>query len=188
MAKLVCKAFDKHSEHALVYKRLSFDRWCISPWGNRKLARIFFMAIHYGNPNAIFRHGLRTYFDSIYPGIGLHYLEKAANMQLKEACYVFGLVMIASRQTEEKDMGLQILNQTFSLVSDLVVEVRTKVLDLLRRCWVLRNCHPFDDAATCYTNKGHKGYFPLDLGWEIVLVKPECVCCFWSYELRVFTE
>ncbi|XP_071708604.1 F-box protein At2g35280-like [Rutidosis leptorrhynchoides] len=114
MGKLVCKAFDKHSEHALVYKRLSFDRWYISPCGNRKLACIFFMAIHYGNLNAIFRHGLRTYFDSIYPGIGLHYLEKAANMQLKEACYVFGLVTFASRQTEEIDRDYKSLIKHFN--------------------------------------------------------------------------
>ncbi|XP_071718431.1 putative F-box protein At1g67623 [Rutidosis leptorrhynchoides] len=125
LAKLVCKAFERHSEHALVYKRISFDRWCISPWGNHKLAHIYFMAIYSGNPNAIFRYGLRAYFDSIYPNIGLHSLEKASNMQLKEACYVYGLVMFACHQTEKKNLGLQILNRTFSLVTELVVEKKT---------------------------------------------------------------
>ncbi|XP_071734226.1 putative F-box protein At1g67623 [Rutidosis leptorrhynchoides] len=134
MVKSVCKAFERHSEHVLVYERLSFDRWCISPWGNHKLARIFFMAIYYGNPNGIFRYGLRTYFDSIYPDIGLHYLEKASNMQLKEACYVYGLDMFASHQTKKKNIGLQLLSRTFPLVTDLVVEVRAKVFELLRRC------------------------------------------------------
>ncbi|XP_071718508.1 uncharacterized protein [Rutidosis leptorrhynchoides] len=141
-----------------------------------------------GNPNAIFPYGLRAYFDSIYPNIGLHSLEKAANMQLKEACYVYGLVLFASHQIEKKNLGLQILNRTFPLVTDLVVEVRTKVFDLLRRCWVLRNPHPFDDITTSCTIKGHNGYFPLDIGWETILIKPECMSCFWSYELRVFTE
>ncbi|XP_071734243.1 putative F-box protein At1g67623 [Rutidosis leptorrhynchoides] len=80
IAKSVYKAFERHSEHALVYKRLSFDRWSISPWGDPKLAHIFFMAMYSGNPNAIFRYGLRAYFDSMYPDIGLHSLEKTANM------------------------------------------------------------------------------------------------------------
>ncbi|XP_071713124.1 putative F-box protein At1g67623 [Rutidosis leptorrhynchoides] len=83
MVKSVCKAFEKHSEDALVYKRLFFDRWCISPWGNPKLTHIFLFSMYFGNPNAIFRYGLRAYFDSIYPDIGLHFLEKASNMQLK---------------------------------------------------------------------------------------------------------
>ncbi|XP_071734244.1 F-box protein At2g35280-like [Rutidosis leptorrhynchoides] len=122
MVKSVCKAFDTHSEHALVYERLSFDRWCISPWGDHKLVRIFFMATYYGNPNAFFCYGLRTYFDSIYPDIGLHYLEKASNMQLKEACYVYRLIMFASHQTEKKNIGIQLLNRTFPLVTDLVVK------------------------------------------------------------------
>ncbi|XP_071688464.1 putative F-box protein At1g67623 [Rutidosis leptorrhynchoides] len=106
IAKSVCKAFERHSEHALVYKRLSFDRWCISPWGDPKLAHILFMAMYSGNPNAIFRYGLRAYFDSIYPNIGLHSLEKPANMQLKEACYVYGLVLFASHQTQKKNLEL----------------------------------------------------------------------------------
>ncbi|XP_071712872.1 F-box protein At2g35280-like [Rutidosis leptorrhynchoides] len=188
MVKLVWKAIEKHSEDAFVYKKLSFDRWCISPWGNHKLYHIFIFSMYFGNPNAIFRYGLRAYFDSINPDIGLRLLEKASNMQLKEACYVYGLVMFAFNQIEEKDIGLQILNQTFPPVPDLVVEVRFKVFDLLRRCWVLFINHPFDDVATCCTIKGHNGYFPLDLGWEIILTKPECMSCFWSYELRVFAE
>ncbi|XP_071719058.1 uncharacterized protein [Rutidosis leptorrhynchoides] len=76
MVKLGCKAFEKHSEDVLVYKRLSFDRWCISPWENPKLAHIFLFSMYFGNPNAIFRYGLRAYFDSIYPDIGLRLLEK----------------------------------------------------------------------------------------------------------------
>ncbi|XP_071695251.1 F-box protein At2g35280-like [Rutidosis leptorrhynchoides] len=188
MVKLVCKAFRKLSNDALVYKRLSFDRWCISPWGNHKLADIFISSMYFGNPNAIFRNGLRAYFDSKYPDVGIHLLEKALNMQLKEACYVYGLVMFASHQIEKKDIGLQILNQTFPPVPNLVVEVRTMVFDLIRRCWVLFNHHPFDDVAMCCTIKVHNAYFPLDHGWKIILTKPECMSCFWSYELRVFAE
>ncbi|XP_071728689.1 putative F-box protein At1g67623 [Rutidosis leptorrhynchoides] len=105
MIKLVCKAFKRHSEHALVYKRLSFNKWCISHWGDPKLGHIFFMAMYSGNHNAIFRYGLRAYFDSIYPNIGLRSLEKASNMQLKEACYVYRLLMFASHQTEKKNIG-----------------------------------------------------------------------------------
>ncbi|XP_071700105.1 uncharacterized protein [Rutidosis leptorrhynchoides] len=134
MVKSVCKAFEKHFEDALVYKR--------------------------------------AYFDSIYPDIGLRLLEKASNMQLKEAFYVYGLVMFASHQIEEKDIGLQIINQTFPPVPNLVVEVRTMIFDLLRRLWVLFNPHPFDDVATCCTIKGHNGYFPLDLRCAIILTKP----------------
>ncbi|XP_071727780.1 putative F-box protein At1g67623 [Rutidosis leptorrhynchoides] len=96
MVKLVCKAFWKLSDDALVYKRLSFDRWCILPWGNHKLADIFISSMYFRNPNAIFRYGLRAYFDSKYPDVGLHLLEEALNMQLKEACYVYGLVMFVS--------------------------------------------------------------------------------------------
>ncbi|XP_071705229.1 F-box protein At2g35280-like [Rutidosis leptorrhynchoides] len=188
MMKLVCKAFERHSKQALVYRRLSFDRWCISHWRNPKLAHIFFRAMCSGNPNAIFRYGLRAYFDSVYPNIGLRSLDKASNMQLKEACYVYGLVMFASHQTEKKNVGLQLLNRTFPLVTDSVVEVRDKVFNLLRYCWILGNPHPFDNTATCCTIKDHKDYFPLDLGWEIELVKPECMTCSWSYELRVLTE
>ncbi|XP_071700263.1 putative F-box protein At1g67623 [Rutidosis leptorrhynchoides] len=77
MVKLVCKAFGKLSDDALVYKRLSFDEWCISPWGNHMLADIFISYMYFGNPNVIFRYGLRAYFDSKYPDVGLHLLEKA---------------------------------------------------------------------------------------------------------------
>ncbi|XP_071695113.1 putative F-box protein At1g67623 [Rutidosis leptorrhynchoides] len=103
MVNLVCKAFEKHFVDALVYKRLSFDRWCISPWENHKLEHIFLFSMYFGNPNAFFRYGLRAYFDSIKLDIGLRLLKKkASNIQLKEACYVYGLVMFASNQIEEK--------------------------------------------------------------------------------------
>ncbi|XP_071714686.1 F-box protein At2g35280-like [Rutidosis leptorrhynchoides] len=128
LCKLVCKAFKKHSEDPSVYKRISFDRWLISPWDNPKLVRIFLRCYILGNPNAIFRYGFRGYFNGKYINIGLHFGEKSSNMQLKETCYVYGLVMFASHQIEEKIIGLQILNQTFPpwSVPDLLVATRTK--------------------------------------------------------------
>ncbi|XP_071740134.1 F-box protein At2g35280-like [Rutidosis leptorrhynchoides] len=185
LCKLVCKAFKKHSEDPSVYKRISFDRWPISPWDNPKLVRIFLRCYLLGNPNAIFRYGFRGYFNGKYINIGLRFLEKASNMQLKEACYVYGLVMFAFHQIEEKNIGLQILNQTFPpwSVPNLLVATRIKVFDMFDALMWRLNRHPFNDLATCCLINGHNGYSP-KFGWEIEWTVPECMSCFWSFELR----
>ncbi|XP_071740602.1 putative F-box protein At1g67623 [Rutidosis leptorrhynchoides] len=183
--KLVCKSFLKLFEDPLVFKRLSLDRWRLSPWGNPKLIYLFNLCTVFGNPNAIFRLGLIGYFDPKYTELGLEFLKRASNSQLKEAVYVYGLIMFASHQIEAKQNGLQLLNETFPPVPELVVAVRIKVFDLLRQLWLF-NRHPFDDVATTCPISDNDGYFPQFHGFEIVI--PECMSCFWAYELGVFAN
>ncbi|XP_071728491.1 putative F-box protein At1g67623 [Rutidosis leptorrhynchoides] len=130
--KSVCKSFLKLSEDPLVFKRLSLDQWRLSPWGNPKLIYLFNLCTVFGNPTTIFRLVLISYFDAKYTELGLDFLKEASNSQLKEAVYVYGLIMFASHQIETKQNGLQLLNETFPPVLELVVAVRIKAFDLLR--------------------------------------------------------
>ncbi|XP_071739857.1 putative F-box protein At1g67623 [Rutidosis leptorrhynchoides] len=116
--KSVCKSFLKLSEDPLVFKRLSLDRWRLSPWENPKLIYLFNLCTVFGNRNAIFRLGLIAYFDAKYTELGLNFLKRASNSQLKEDVYVYGLIMFASHQIEAKHISLQILNETFPPVVD----------------------------------------------------------------------
>ncbi|XP_071719278.1 putative F-box protein At1g67623 [Rutidosis leptorrhynchoides] len=144
-ARLVCKDSLKQSEHYLVYRRLSLDRWPILAWD-----------------------------------LGLRYLEEASNNGLNQAVYVYGLIMFSSHELEEKDKGLKILNARFPPLSDLVVSVRMDVYGLLHQLW-RRNLHPFADLATTCPISGHVHYFPYVHGFELTI--PECMSCFWAYEL-----
>ncbi|XP_071713229.1 F-box protein At2g35280-like [Rutidosis leptorrhynchoides] len=158
--KRVCKDFLKQSQHPLVYKRISLDTLWPLLWADHpKLVSMILRCFILENPNALFRYGLRGYFDGNYIDVGLRLLNKASNMKLMEACYVYGLVMFTSNQIEDKDIGFQILDRTFPPLSvpDVVVVVRTKVLGLVGRLWRL-NHHPFDDVAMCCPIKGHNGY------------------------------
>ncbi|XP_071703908.1 putative F-box protein At1g67623 [Rutidosis leptorrhynchoides] len=137
------------------------------------------------NPNAIFRRGLLFYFDEKYTQDGLHYLKQASNCQLVEAVYVYGLVMFASHDVNEKEIGLKILNQTFPPIPDDVVAVRTKVYDLIHQTWRM-NSHPFADVETRCPISSHNGYLPKRNGFE--LKKLECMSCFWAYELKLFVN
>ncbi|XP_071688593.1 uncharacterized protein [Rutidosis leptorrhynchoides] len=166
VARLVCKAFFKQAQHPLVYQRLSFDRLSVGFWVS-------------------FKWGLLFYFDGKYTQDRLRYLKQTSNSQLVEVVYVYGLVMIASHDVNEKDIGLKILNQTFPPIPDYVVDVRTKVYDLIHQTW-RRNRHPFADVETRCPISGHKGYFPRISGFELKTL--ECMSCFWAYELKIFVN
>ncbi|XP_071739303.1 F-box protein At2g35280-like [Rutidosis leptorrhynchoides] len=188
--KRVCKDFLKHSEHPLVYKRISLDTlWHLLWFDHHKLVNMILLCFILENPNALFLYGLMGYFDGNYIYEGLRLLNKALNMQLKEACYVYDLVMFASHKIEDKDIEFQIVNRTFPpwLVPDVVVSVRTKVLGLVGVLWRF-NRHPFDDVATHCPIKGHNGYTPIHDGWETQWPIPECMSCFWAYELGIFAQ
>ncbi|XP_071713009.1 putative F-box protein At1g67623 [Rutidosis leptorrhynchoides] len=146
--KLVCKNFLNLSNDPLVCKRISLDRWYLVLWRKPKMDHIIGRCYFFGNPNAIFRMGLINYFDKSCTELGLRLLEEAANSQIIEAVYVYGLIMFASHQIEAKHVRLQFLNKTFPPVPDLVVAMRTKVFHLLHELW-LHNRRPFDDLATC---------------------------------------
>ncbi|XP_071699582.1 F-box protein At2g35280-like [Rutidosis leptorrhynchoides] len=158
MCKSVCKSFSKLSKDPLLLKR---------------------------NPNAIFRWGLIGYFDGRHTDYGLECLKQASNSQLKEAVYVYGLIMFASCKIEEKHVGLQILNETFPPEPEMVVAVRTRVFDLLR-CLCLFNRRHFAYVATSCPISDHRGYFPHIHGFELTIL--ECMSCFWAYELGVFVN
>ncbi|XP_071727091.1 putative F-box protein At1g67623 [Rutidosis leptorrhynchoides] len=185
--KLISKSFLKLFVDHLVCKRMSLDRWDLVPWRNPKMDHIIRRCYFFGNPNAIFRRGLINYFDKSYTELGLRLLEEAANSQIIEAVYVYvyGLIMFASHQIEAKHVGLQVLNKTFPPVPGLVVAVRTKVFHLLHDLWLF-NSRPFDDVATRFPISGHKDYFPHIRGSGFEMRIPECMSCFWAYELGVF--
>ncbi|XP_071688594.1 putative F-box protein At1g67623 [Rutidosis leptorrhynchoides] len=153
VARLVCKDFRKQSEHYLVYRRLSLDRWPIIAWG---------------------------YFDGVNTDLGLRYLEEASNYGLNQAVYVYGLIMFPSDDLEEKDKSLKIINARFPPLPNLVVSVSMDVYGLLQQLW-RRNLHPFADLATTCPISGHIGYFPYVHGFELTI--PDCMSCFWAYEL-----
>ncbi|XP_071700104.1 putative F-box protein At1g67623 [Rutidosis leptorrhynchoides] len=163
----------------------SSEQLFILKLGLQKLFEAFRCCIFFGNPNAIFRRGLINYFDKSYTKLGLHLLEEAANGQIIEAVYVYGLIMFSSHQNEAKHVGLQVLNKTFPPVLDLVVAVRTKVFHLLYDLWLF-NRRPFDDMTTRCPISGHKGYFPHNRGSGFEMGIPECMSCFLAYELGVF--
>ncbi|XP_071694885.1 F-box protein At2g35280-like [Rutidosis leptorrhynchoides] len=121
MCKSVCRSFSKLSKDPLVLKRLSLDRWPLLPWGNPRFFVFLFRYTIFGNPNAIFHWGLIGYFDSRHIDYGLECLKQASNSQLKEAVYVYGLIMFASFKIEKKHVGLQILNETFPPEPEMVV-------------------------------------------------------------------
>ncbi|XP_071719059.1 putative F-box protein At1g67623 [Rutidosis leptorrhynchoides] len=100
--KLVCKSFLKLSDDPLVCKRMSLDRWDLVPWRNPKIDYIIRRCYFFGNPNADFRRGLINYFYKFYTELGLCLLEEAANNQIIEAVYVYGLIMFSSHQVEAK--------------------------------------------------------------------------------------
>ncbi|XP_071739713.1 putative F-box protein At1g67623 [Rutidosis leptorrhynchoides] len=157
--KLVCTSFLNLSDDPLICKRISLDRRDLVPWRKAKMDHIIERCYFFGNPNAIFRMGLINYFDKSYTKLGLRLLEEAANSQIIEAVYVYGLIMFGSHQIEAKHVGLQVLTKTFPPVPDLVVAVRTKVFHLLHELW-LHNRRPFDELATRCPISSHKGYFP----------------------------
>ncbi|XP_071685817.1 F-box protein At2g35280-like [Rutidosis leptorrhynchoides] len=184
--KLVCKSFLNLSDDPFVCKRISLDRWVSYLAENLRWIILSDVVIFFGNPNVIFRRSLINYFDKSYTELGLCLLEEATNSQIIEAVYVYGLIMFASHQREAKHVGLQVLNKTFPPVPDLVVAMRTKVFHLLQELW-LHNRRPFDDLATRCPISGHKGYFQHIRGSGFEMRIPECMSCFWAYELGVFT-
>ncbi|XP_071719036.1 putative F-box protein At1g67623 [Rutidosis leptorrhynchoides] len=183
--KFVCKRFLMLSDDPLVCKRMSFDRCDLVPWRNPKMDHIIGRCYFFGNPNAIFRRGLINYFDKSYTELGLRLLEEAARSQIIEAVCVYRLIMFGSHQIEAKHVRLKVLKKTFPPVLDLVVAVRNKVFHLLHELW-LHNRRPFDDLATCCPISGQKGYFPHIQGSGFEMRIPECMSCFWAYELGVF--
>ncbi|XP_071735380.1 F-box protein At2g35280-like [Rutidosis leptorrhynchoides] len=185
MCKSVCKSFSELSKDPLVLKRISLDRWPLLPWRNPRFFVFLFRCAIFGNPNAIFRWGLIAYFDNRHIDYGLECLKQALNIQLKEAVYVYGLIMFASCKIEEKHVGLQILNETFPREPEMVVAARTRVFDLMQCLWLF-NRRPFADVATPCPISDHRGYFPHIHGFE--LTTPECMSCFWAYELGVFVN
>ncbi|XP_071700264.1 putative F-box protein At1g67623 [Rutidosis leptorrhynchoides] len=104
--KLVCKSFLNLSDYPLVCKRISLYRWDLVPWRKPKMDHIIERCYFFGNPNAIFRMGLINYFDKSYTELGLRLLEEAANSQIIEAVYVYGLIMFASHQIEAKHVDV----------------------------------------------------------------------------------
>ncbi|XP_071736320.1 F-box protein At2g35280-like [Rutidosis leptorrhynchoides] len=187
LAKTVCKEFLKVSFDPLIYKRLCLDIFPIVHFGNPKLIALLNRCFFYGNPNMIYRKGLICYFNSDYNELGLRLLKQASDMKVLEAVYVYGLIMFAKHQIQFRDVGLEIIIQAFPPLPDLVVAVRNRVFAMLARLWLF-NRQPFENVRRRCPNLAHQGYFPDAHGWDQELPPPECMSCFWAYELEVFVH
>ncbi|XP_071718884.1 F-box protein At2g35280-like [Rutidosis leptorrhynchoides] len=188
LTKTVCRDFSEVSFDPLVFKRLCLDRFPIVHFGNPKLTMLFDRCFFYGNPNMIYRRGLTCYFNSHdYTELGLRLLKQATEMKVLEAVYVYGLIMFAKHEIKFRDVGLQILIEAFPPLPDLVVAVRNRVFAMLSRLWLF-NRQPFEEVATRCPNLAHQGYWPDAHGWEQQLQPPDCMSCFWAFELGVFVQ
>ncbi|KAK9058392.1 hypothetical protein SSX86_023234 [Deinandra increscens subsp. villosa] len=191
--KLSCKDFNQSTRDDYIFQHISIDKFPFTNW-NRPSERVISFLTHClnkGNSESLFRQGMMNYFVRANIESGLEYLRIAAEKRHLDAIYVYGMILLSSRDQLLSQQGLNILKYTMVHTSSRLWNVqdsRDKVRSILRQIWI-NNPIMIDEVKTKCQEPDHdirlrRRGWSLDEDEEI----SSCATCLWYRELIYFCE
>ncbi|XP_058780248.1 putative F-box protein At1g67623 [Vicia villosa] len=188
--KLCCRNFLQVEEENYVLQKVSLNQFPLIQWfPNKKELSFLARCKESGNIESLFREGFLKYFSYPNGNIGgLERLKTAAQKGHKEAIYIYGMIMLCSKDYESRKEGLKHMRSL--RMSKCIMITRKKVQYLTSSLWrnnglLARNQTPLCDSKdTCKGWRVKKGRWLLfdDEDDDI----ESCEACRWDHELEFF--
>lgn len=96
-----CKEINKRVDNRQVYRSLSLAPLVKKPLAADWYTKIMEKFLHHNNPQAHYIKGLVEYFQHQDLLTGLYHFSTAADLGLKEAIYIYALLLLCNGVTEE---------------------------------------------------------------------------------------
>jgi len=142
-----------------------------------------------GNIETLFREGSREYFS--YPNRnidGLDRLKIAAQKGHKESIYMYGMILLCSKDHESRKQGLE--HMRFLRKSKCIVSSRKKVEYLTKSLWKNNGMLMRNQTPICNSKNMCKGWRVKDGRWLLLDDEDDdvglCEDCRWDHELEFF--
>ncbi|XP_057418877.1 putative F-box protein At1g67623 [Lotus japonicus] len=187
--KTCWKDFLDATNDSYVWQRVSLDKFPLIHWSNDKASWFLSRCRDSGNIESLFREGLREYFNCPHGKMNsLEILKMAAQKGHKEAKYVYGMILLCSKNDELRKQGLE--NMRFLRKSKCVVSCRNKVKRLLDSMWKKNSPLERNHIPQCQFKSTCKGWRVKTGGWVLLNDEDDdislCEYCRWDHELKSF--
>ncbi|VYS59081.1 unnamed protein product [Arabidopsis thaliana] len=159
---LSCKELGASANDELVLKTLNLAPLVKKPLSCRKHLLIMKKCLANNNPDAHYIKGIIWYFNLDHCDVGLHHIGIAANGGQKEAIYMYAMLLLCRRRTEEGKTYMSQLEwaKDTTMAETCWKQIKTSLNGIRvarKRCYMisLRNmkppdvCHPRDLDNTC---------------------------------------
>ncbi|XP_057418090.1 putative F-box protein At1g67623 [Lotus japonicus] len=190
--KKCSKDFLHATEDNYISQRVSLETFPLIQWiPNDKASSFLNHCRECENIESLYREGLRKYFSySSGKNDGLEILKVAAQKGHKEAKYVYGMILICSKDDELRKQGLE--HVRFLRKSKCVVSCRQKVRQLLNFMWKNHAMLEHNQSPLCSFKSTCKGWRLKTSRWALLDDDDEdedmslCEYCRWDHELELF--
>ena len=187
--KKCCKDFLDAAEDRNIWRRISLDTFPLIHWvPNEKVSWFLNRCMECGNIESLFREGLRKFFNPDDKIDGVEILKEASEKGHKEAKYVYGMILLGSKDDDLRKQGLE--HVRLLRKSKCVVSCRNKVKGLLDSMWKNNVLLELNRIPLCHFKSTCKGCKIKTGRWVLVDDEDDdlslCEYCRWDQELEFF--
>ncbi|XP_061365209.1 F-box protein At2g35280-like [Gastrolobium bilobum] len=188
--KLCCRGFLDAAEDKYVCKHVSLDKFPLIQWNPKEKELSFLKRCRESeNMESLYREGLREYF-SCSNGDGLGSLKNAAQKGHKEAKYVYGMILLCSKDDELRKEGIE--HMRFLRKSKCIIRCRKNVKRLIKTMWKNNRMSARNRNPLCQWKSTCKGWAVKKGRWQLLDDEDDdielCEYCRWDLELRFFYD
>uniref|UniRef100_A0A1J3J3H4 F-box protein n=1 Tax=Noccaea caerulescens TaxID=107243 RepID=A0A1J3J3H4_NOCCA len=157
-----CKEINKVADNRQVYRTLSLAPLVKKPLAAERYTKIMEKCLHHNNRQAHYIKGLVAYFHHQDLNTGLYHFSIAADLDLKEAIYIYALLLLCNGVTEEGEVYFSKLRwdkqpaavdacwkKIKTSLHGMNVVVRRRYLRSIRKMKPPNTCHLNDMDNTC---------------------------------------
>ncbi|XP_027348397.1 putative F-box protein At1g67623 [Abrus precatorius] len=190
--KMCCKDFLNASEDNHVLQQVSLDKFpLIQNFLNDEALSFLKRCRESGNLESLFREGTLQFFK--YPNEkvgGLEMLKVAAEKGHKGAKYMYGMILLCSKDDGLRKLGLE--HMRFLRTSMCIITCRKRVKQFERCMWRYDRVLEPNHSPLCSCKSTCKGWRIKNGGWLLLDDEDDdldsCEYCRWDHELQFFYE
>lgn len=188
--KICCKDFLEATEDNYVWQRVSLEKFPLIEWFPNDKALSFLKRCRESeNTESLYREGLREYFGYPNGNIGgLGSLKMASQKGHREAKYVYGMILLCSKDDECRKRGLEHMRSLRE--SKCVTICRKNVQRLSKSMWLNNGMLVRNQTPLCNSRSTCKGWRVINGRWLLLDDEDDdtslCEYCRWDHELEFF--
>ncbi|KAL5068562.1 hypothetical protein RYX36_019449 [Vicia faba] len=190
--KLCCRDFFEiaEEEEKYVLQKVSINQFPLIQWfPNKKELSFLTRCMESGNIESLFREGFLKYFSYPNGNIGgFERLKTAAQKGHKEAIYIYGMILLCSKNYESRKEGLKHMRSLRR--SKCIMITRKKVEYLTGSLWKNNDLLARNETPLCDSKDTCKGWRVKKNKWLLLNDEDDdiesCEACRWDHELEFF--
>ncbi|XP_057418897.1 putative F-box protein At1g67623 [Lotus japonicus] len=192
--KKCSKDFLNATEDNYVWQQVSLETFPFIEWYPMEKKSSFLERCRKsGNIESLYREGLREYFNHDPSGNinhGLEFLKVATQKGHKEAKYVYGMILLCSKDDDLRKQGLE--HMRFLRKSKCVISCRKKVQRFLRSMWTNNSMVEHNLSTLCNCKSTCNGWRVKRGRWFLLDDDDDdydtslCEYCRWDHEIKYF--